>query len=118
MANERARALRRRMTPHEVKLWVRLRELRPQGYHFRRQAPPGGAIVDFICLRRKLVVEVDGGQHSFARQAAADRERERRLADRGFGTIRFWNADIDGDLDSVVETIWHALQEPLEAAAR
>jgi very-short-patch-repair endonuclease len=40
------------------------------------------------------------------------------LADRGVRTIRFWNADIDGDLDSVVETIWHALQEPLEAAAR
>ena len=111
MANETARALRKRMTPQEVKLWVRLRELRQQGYHFRRQAPRGGAIVDFVCLRHQLVVEVDGGQHGFDAHARRDADRDRRLAERGFRTLRFWNGDIDGSLDSVVETIWHALQD-------
>ena len=115
MANENARALRKRMTPQEVKLWVRLRELRQQGYHFRRQAPRAGAIVDFVCLRHQLVVEVDGGQHGFDAHARRDADRDRRLAGRGFRTLRFWNADVDRSLDSVVDTIWHALQAPPNA---
>jgi very-short-patch-repair endonuclease len=63
MAIEPARALRKQMTPQEVKLWVRLRELRRLGFHFRRQSPILSYVVDFECRRRKLVVEVDGGQH-------------------------------------------------------
>jgi very-short-patch-repair endonuclease len=121
MANENARALRKRTTPQEVKLWARLREWRQQGYHFRRQAPRAGAIVDFICLRQRLVIEADGGQHGFDAHARRDAERDGRLAERGFRTdaergfrtLRFWNADVDGSLDSVVETVWHALQEPV-----
>jgi very-short-patch-repair endonuclease len=111
MANERARALRGRMTPQEVKLWVQLRELRQQGYHFRRQAPRAGVIVDFVCLRQSLVIEIDGGQHGAEEHAARDAHRDRRLADRGLRTLRFWNADVDRNLDSVVDTIWHALQD-------
>jgi very-short-patch-repair endonuclease len=61
MANELARQLRKTMTPQEVKLWVHLRKWRSRGFHFRRQAPRGGYIVDFVCLRERLVIEVDGG---------------------------------------------------------
>jgi len=50
------------MTPPEVKLWVRLRELRPLGFNFRRQSPVLSYVVDFECRRLKLIVEVDGGQ--------------------------------------------------------
>jgi very-short-patch-repair endonuclease len=64
--NEIARALRKRLTPQEVKLWVRLRELKRLAHHFRRQAPVGPYVVDFICFRAQLVVEADGGQHGMS----------------------------------------------------
>ena len=60
MANQIARRLRKTMTPQEVKLWVHLRELRDRGYHFRRQTPRLNYILDFVRLKRRLVVEVDG----------------------------------------------------------
>ena len=53
------------MTPQEVKLWVHLCSWRERGFHFRRQSPRDGLIVDFVCLKQKLVVDVDGGQHNF-----------------------------------------------------
>ncbi len=118
MANERARALRRSMTPQEVKLWVRLRELRQQGYHFRRQAPRAGAIVDFVCLRHQLVVEVDGGQHGANANVEQDRARDAALAALGFRVLRFWNAEIDADPDAVVDTIFAHLCARKEAASR
>jgi very-short-patch-repair endonuclease len=112
MADQQARQLRKRMTPQEVKLWVRLRELKQQGYHFRRQAPRGRYILDFVCLRSRLVVEVDGAQHGFDAHVARDMRRDDYFAERGFRTLRFWNNEIDQNLDGVVETIWHALQNP------
>jgi very-short-patch-repair endonuclease len=98
------------MTPQEVKLWVRLRELRQQGYHFRRQAPKGRYVLDFVCLRARLIVEVDGAQHGFDAHLARDAQRDRLFAYRGFRTLRFWNDEIDRNLDGVVETVWNALQ--------
>ena len=98
------------MTPQEVKLWVRLRELREQGHHFRRQVPKGPYILDFACLRAGLIVEVDGAQHGFDAHVTRDAARDRLLAHRGFRTLRFWNNEIDQNLDGVVETIWNALQ--------
>jgi very-short-patch-repair endonuclease len=59
MANKHARLLRKTMTRQEVKLWVHLRTWRTKGFHFRRQVPRGDHIVDFACLRRKLIVEVE-----------------------------------------------------------
>jgi very-short-patch-repair endonuclease len=79
MPNEIARKLRKSMTRQEVKLWVRLRELREPGFHFRRQSPIAGFIVDFECRRSRVVVEVDGNQHGFdehrERDSARDPER-------------------------------------------
>ena len=57
MANEIARSLRKRMTPQEVKLWVHLRSWRKRGFGFRRQAPRDGHVIDFVCLKHRLMVE-------------------------------------------------------------
>jgi very-short-patch-repair endonuclease len=118
MADARARALRKCMTPQEVKLWQRLRTLRPLGFHFRRQAPRKGFIVDFACLRHRLIVEVDGGQHGLDDGLGRDAERDRRLAAAGFRVMRFWNSDIDGNLDGVVETIVGAMAPDVAGPTR
>jgi very-short-patch-repair endonuclease len=100
------------MTRHEVKLWNWLREgLVPLGYHFRRQVPIERFIVDFACLRRGLIVEVDGEQHGRDRDIqAADRERDQALADRGYRVLRFTNSDIDRRKAVVLDTILAALR--------
>jgi very-short-patch-repair endonuclease len=110
MANEVARKLRKRMTPQEVKLWVHLRSWRQRGFHFRRQAPRDGFIVDFVCLRHKLVVEIDGGQHNYAAHSAGDRARDRHFVEDGFRVLRFWNNDVDSNLEGVLSEIDSALK--------
>src|SRR5262245_40121064 len=112
MANEIARSLRKRMTPQEVKLWVHLRTWRKRGFHFRRQAPRAGYIVDFVCLKHALIVEIDGGQHNFDAHARRDAERDKRLARQGFRVLRFWNNDVDENLEGVLTLIDDALQNP------
>jgi very-short-patch-repair endonuclease len=109
MVNERARHLRKTMTPQEIKLWVHLRELRSRGHHFRRQAPRLNYILDFVCLKRRLIAEVDGSQHGW--RTTYDAERDRRLTERGgFRVLRFWNNDIDQNLPGVMQTILAALE--------
>lgn len=71
-------------------------------------------MLDFGCLKSHLIVEVDGAQHGFATHLARDSERDRLFACRGFRTLRFWNNEIDRNLDGVVETIWNVLQGPVE----
>jgi very-short-patch-repair endonuclease len=117
MANDIARRLRKTMTPQEVKVWVHLRSWRARGYHFRRQAPRKGFIVDFVCLRRRLVVEIDGGQHNFDQHQQLDGSRDRTLERSGFRVLRFWNSDVDRNLDGVLESIDQALREPPHPAA-
>jgi very-short-patch-repair endonuclease len=103
--NEVARALRKRLTSQEAKLWVKLRELKSLGYHFRRQAPVGPYIVDFISFRSQLVIEADGGQHGMSEGVRSDRARDAFLHAQGFKVLRFWNSDIDRNLNGVMETI-------------
>jgi very-short-patch-repair endonuclease len=105
LANETARALRKRLTPQEVKLWVRLRELKSLGFHFRRQAPVGRYIVDFVSFRSQLIVEADGGQHGMLEGARSDQARDAFLQSQGFRVLRFWNSDIDANLAGVMESI-------------
>jgi very-short-patch-repair endonuclease len=116
MANERARELRKSMTPQEVKLWVHLRSWRSRGYHFRRQAPRDGHIVDFECRRVRLIVEVDGGQHNADAHAARDRRRDRHFERHGFKVLRYWNFDVDGNLEGVLEDIDRKLRERVAQA--
>ena len=89
MANERARDLRKTMTPAEVRLWLALRQLRPQGLHVRRQVPRAGYILDFACLPAKLVIEVDGEHHGLDPHLPRDRMRDAALGAMGFYTLRF-----------------------------
>ncbi len=107
MANEVARRLRKVMTPQEVKLWVHLRALKDQGFHFRRQVPRQGFIVDFACLKSKLIVEIDGAQHGEVGHLIRDAERDTKLSAAGFKVLRFWNNEVNENLDGVVETIYH-----------
>jgi very-short-patch-repair endonuclease len=112
LANENARALRKRLTPQEVKLWTKLRELKALGFHFRRQAPTGHYIVDFASFGARLVIEVDGGQHGMEAGVRSDCERDAFLRARGFNILRFWNSDVDRNLNGVVESIMNALNTP------
>jgi len=83
--------MRREMTDAERKLWFLLRDRRLDGAKFRRQAPVGPYIADFVCLRRKVIVEADGGQHV---DSAKDAVRDQWLAREGYRVVRYSNVDI------------------------
>ena len=106
-ARTRAREMRRAPTDAERALWSRLRGRAIERHKFRRQAPIGGYIVDFVCFERCFVVEVDGGQHMAA--AAEDDRRTTWLRAQGFRVVRFWNHEVLMELDRVVEAIAEAL---------
>ncbi|WP_349368446.1 endonuclease domain-containing protein [Salinarimonas sp.] len=99
----RARAERREMSPQERRLWQALRRLRADGFQFRRKAPLLGGIVDFACLRARLVVEVDAAADQGP--SPADQARDDALAQAGFRVLRFFAIEIDRDLPGVMRTI-------------
>ena len=103
----RARLLRRNMTIAERRLWSRLRLYQVQGYRFRRQEAVGPYVVDFDCRTRRLVVEVDGGQHAEA--SAGEIKRTKYLEDRGYRILRVWNHDVLANTEGVVAKILEAL---------
>jgi very-short-patch-repair endonuclease len=117
MANQRAQALRKTMTPQEVKLWVFLRTWRSRGFHVRRQAPRDGYILDFLCARERVIIEVDGGQHGFDGHLMRDEQRDRHFEAQGYTILRFWNNEVDENLDGVLETIDRVLRERRELTA-
>ena len=97
-----ARSLRRDMTEAEAKLWRELRDRRLDRIKFRRQAPIGKYVADFACLEARLIVEIDGSQHT---ESAHDAVRDAELKSRGFRVLRFWNDDVLREIDSVCDTI-------------
>lgn len=99
------------MSKAERKLWNELRLRQLDGARFRRQHPIGHYIVDFVCLEKRLVVEVDGEQHTQRDHAAHDERRDRWLAVEGYRVMRFQTIEIYQNLPGVVYTIWGALQE-------
>ncbi|NKF21880.1 endonuclease domain-containing protein [Solimonas marina] len=103
---ERARVMRREMTDAERRLWHALRGARLP-WKVRRQHPIGAHIADFAIPARKLIIEVDGGQHGWLR--SEDEARSAALAARGYRVIRFWNDQVLRELDSVMEEIGRAL---------
>ena len=103
-----ARNLRNAPTQAEFLVWQKLRHKQIEGYRFRRQHPIGNFIVDFVCLEKSLVVEIDGGQHA---DSVSDHVRDARLQQKGFRVMRFWNSDVMGNLNGVLEAIWIALNE-------
>jgi len=104
----RARQLRRTATDVERLLWRRLRFWQVDGYKFRRQQPLANYIVDFVCLQKRLIIEVDGGQH--AQEVNHDAERDAWLRAQGFTILRFWNNDVLKNIDGVMEMIVKSLQ--------
>ena len=105
----RARELRSRLTPWERKLWVRLRAKRFFGLKIKRQVPIGRYIVDFSCYEKKLVIELDGGHHALPSQAKQDVERTCFLESAGYTVLRFWNIEIDKNVEDVLEVIRRAV---------
>ena len=99
----RARELRKNQTDAEQRLWRNLRNFQLEGCKFRRQVVVGNYIVDFLCLEPKLIVEVDGGQH--IDQYEYDQVRTKYLASLGYQVIRFWNNDVLGNSQAVLEKI-------------
>jgi len=93
-----ARDLRRGMTPAEEVLWKALRGRRLHGLKFRRQHPLNRFILDFYCVERQLVVEVDGGVHAAPDQAARDEERTLWLSTQGIRVLRVTNEEVENDL--------------------
>jgi very-short-patch-repair endonuclease len=110
-----AKRLRANTTPHERALWRALKELPVDGTHFRRQAPIGRYVVDFFCPAAHLIVELDGGHHNDDETAKRDRERQLWLESEGYRVIRFWNSEITGDLNAVLERIYVELHGSREA---
>ena len=104
-----ARALRRNMTDAEKLLWRFLRDRQLGGYKFRRQHPIGPYVVDFVCLEKALVIEVDGGQH--ATNFDADVKRSDYLNERGLRVLRFWNNEVLKESESVLSVILSSLAE-------
>jgi very-short-patch-repair endonuclease len=98
----RARSLRHRSTDAETKLWNRLRARAIGGHKFVRQEPIGPYIVDFICRERRLIIEVDGGQHA---TDSRDETRTKWLNGHNYRVLRFWNNDVLRNINGVLEVI-------------
>jgi len=99
--------LRKKSTPAERKLWSKIRNDQ-LGVNFRRQHAVGNFIPDFVCIEKKLIIELDGSQH--LEQEEYDAERTQYLNSLGYRVIRFWNKDVMKDMDSVILAILHAIE--------
>ena len=102
-----ARTLRRNRTDAEGLLWHYLRNEQLDGYRFRRQQPIGRYIVDFACLSRKVLIELDGGQH--AEQTSRDEKRDAFLRARGYRVLRFWNTEVFENCFGVLQRVWETV---------
>lgn len=103
----RAQQLRNNATDAERRLWQGLSQRQLKDAKFSRQIPVGPFICDFVCRERKLIIEVDGGQHAESKRDAA---RTAFLEAQGYRVIRFWNNDVLGNIDGVLQVIAAALQ--------
>jgi very-short-patch-repair endonuclease len=108
LSNRLQRELRKDMTDAEKALWHVLRGRQMFGLKFRRQHPFGNFILDFVCLTKKLVIEVDGGQH--VEQTEYDEIRTRQLQKAGFHVLRFWNNEVLQDIEAIKEQIFMAVK--------
>ena len=112
----RSKHLRRGQTSAETLMWSVLRDRRLEGFKFRRQVVIASYIVDFLCRRAKLVVEVDGATHSSPEELAYDRRRELVLSQLGFRILRVGNLDVYQNMDSVLSAVLAALEQQLRSA--
>jgi very-short-patch-repair endonuclease len=114
---DNAKTLRAHQTEAEQRQWYHLRAHRFMDLKFKRQKPIGSYIVDFVCMERMLIVEIDGGQHS--EQLEYDQRRDARLRSQGYTVLRFWNNDVMHQMENVLEQIRLAVVlEPSPASGR
>ena len=104
---KRAQQLRKTMPLAESVLWHHLRGRSFKAVKFRRQHPIGKYIVDFICLEKNLIIELDGSQHQA--QVVYDQTRTDYLQTQGYRVIRFWNNEVMFAREAVLQVIWEAL---------
>ncbi|WP_151115784.1 endonuclease domain-containing protein [Hypericibacter adhaerens] len=107
MSTQSARTLRQQMSGPERRLWYLLRRKQIEGFRFRRQQPIDRYIVDFVCLKERLVIELDGGSH--VETEGYDKVRTAWLEAKGYRVLRFWNNDVMGNQEGVIEVILEAL---------
>jgi len=105
---ERARLLRRALTPAEFALWTRIRGRQLGGFKFVRQEPIDRYFVDFVCRERRLIIELDGGPHW---ERPEDRQRDGALCVLGYRVIRIWNKDVIENLDGVLQRLLSELEK-------
>ena len=100
-----AKTLRKNMTVQEKTLWNILRNNKFYGLKFRRQVPIGNYIVDFVCEIHNMIIELDGGQHNTTEAIEYDKIRTNFLKSKGYTVLRFWNFEIDDNIDGVYEKL-------------
>ncbi len=110
MYHDLARDLRKNMTDAERRLWNHLRLRQIGQCRFRRQAPIGPYIADFVCFEKRLIIELDGGQHAL--HVDEDHQRTGWLSSQGFRVLRFWNNQVFKEWEGVLEAIGIALSSP------
>ena len=103
----KARNVRKNQTDAEELLWYHLRNRRLASCKFRRQHPVGPYVVDFVCIEKQLIIEIDGGQHALAIQK--DSRRSAYLESKGFRVVRFWNNQVLNEIQEVLEVILKTL---------
>jgi len=101
--------MRHEPTDAECKLWSILRSRRLAGFKFRRQVPIAGYIVDFYCVRERVVIELDGGQHLENHAIQYDEKRTQKLNALGIRVLRFSDYDMLKDPDAVADSIYNSL---------
>jgi very-short-patch-repair endonuclease len=97
--------LRRQQTDAEGRLWYFLRNKYIEGFKFRRQHRLGQYIVDLVCLEKKLVIEVDGGQHNEVTNKTRDKHRTEWLKNEKYRVLRFWDNDVLTNTEGVLKVI-------------
>lgn len=97
--------LRNNMTREEIILWSYLKNSQLKGKKFRRQHGIGPYIVDFYCPKAKIVIELDGGQHTNIENEEYDRKRTEYLSNLGLTVLRFWNNDISENIEGLIDKI-------------
>ena len=108
ISHERARTMRRALTPPEARLWAQLKGRKLEGLKFRRQHPVGPYILDFYCPEQGLAVEVDGMIHGDAEQLRHDARRTTWLATKGVSVLRIASCDVRNDVEGVLNAIRNA----------
>jgi len=104
-----AKILRKNMTEQERKLWNILRNNQFHGLKFRRQVPIGNYVVDFVCEIHNVIIELDGSQHNEQEMIEKDKQRTEFLENKRYKVLRFWNNEVDDNLEGVCEVIYKTI---------